>query len=335
MKKISITEEDLRQWYCYDNLSDYKIAEKLGCAPTTILLYRRKWNIKKLYKDKEWLNEQYNVKKRKLQDITAEINCGKDTVSLALRKFGFVVRRDRRSAKHTINERIFERIDTPEKAYWLGFITADGCITDDKKDRKAGYTYHYHRLSFILSRKDRCLLEAFRHFISAETIPIKNIEVFVRGKKYLQSSIRIASNLMARDLMAHGVVPRKSTKENPPIDIPDYLIRHFIRGEFDGDGCVTYSKEVRVTIVGSRKLMCWLKDQIGFGYIHRDKKSSELYSYNIYSRNECLQFYHKIYEGATIYLERKESVFHHIPGLNVEDIVRSPIEISESQAEMT
>lgn len=43
----------------------------------------------------------------------------------------------------------------------------------------------------------------------------------------------------------------------------------------------------------------------------------------------------KIYEGATIYLERKESIFHHIPDLNVEDIVRSPIEISESQAEMT
>lgn len=43
----------------------------------------------------------------------------------------------------------------------------------------------------------------------------------------------------------------------------------------------------------------------------------------------------KIYEGATIYLGRKESVFHHIPDLNVEDIVRSPVEISESQAEMT
>lgn len=34
--------------------------------------------------------------------------------------------------KYSVNEIFFEVINTEEKAYWLGFIFADGCVLDRK-----------------------------------------------------------------------------------------------------------------------------------------------------------------------------------------------------------
>ena len=33
------------------------------------------------------------------------------------------------------NENFFEKIDSPRKAYWLGFLYADGCILDQRKSK--------------------------------------------------------------------------------------------------------------------------------------------------------------------------------------------------------
>ena len=46
---------------------------------------------------------------------------------------------------------------------------------------------------------------------------------------------------MATDLAKYGIIPRKTGHEFLPIDeIPDNLIRHFIRGFFDGDGTYVF-----------------------------------------------------------------------------------------------
>lgn len=315
-KAIDITKEELVQMYCYDNMSDADIAPKYNVTPNAICYYRKKWGIKKLYRNKEWIDEKYNGQHLSLVDIAKLINCTEDTIGLAMRKFGLEIKRDRRgnAIKHNVNENIFHIIDTPEKAYWLGYITADGCISDDKKRRKSGYTYHYHRLTFCISKKDRYILESFRYFISGEDIKIQDNTVHAFGKEYEQSSMKVSSKTITDDLMKHGIMPRKSGNEKPPIGLPDYLVRHFIRGEFDGDGSVSISSKnlLRITIVGSKNLMEWIKQQFGYGSIRKDLKSPMLYEFQLYEQSEVLRFYKWLYDGATMYLPRKKAVFDSV-----------------------
>ena len=54
---------------------------------------------------------------------------------------------------YTLNENFFETIDTEDKAYWLGFIYADGYITKSKTGQ--------HNLGIKLSIKDLAHLQKF------------------------------------------------------------------------------------------------------------------------------------------------------------------------------
>ncbi len=54
--------------------------------------------------------------------------------------------------KKIYNENYFETIDSEDKAYFLGFIFADGCVTNDSKK------YRY-QLTLKLHSKDVGILE--------------------------------------------------------------------------------------------------------------------------------------------------------------------------------
>ena len=122
--------------------------------------------------------------------------------------------------------RIFETIDTEEKAYWLGFLYADGSVgsTDN-------------RIELGLAEKDLKQIEKFKNFIG---IPNK-ISYRATSKSYRYTFKSIPCKT---DLIKQGCVPKKSlilkfpTKEQVPQD----LIKHFIRGFFDGDGCISISE---------------------------------------------------------------------------------------------
>lgn len=59
------------------------------------------------------------------------------------------------SAKNVL--RIFENIDTEEKAYWLGFLYADGCVGSKES-----------KVELSLAEKDLRHMEKFRSFIGIE-----------------------------------------------------------------------------------------------------------------------------------------------------------------------
>lgn len=129
---------------------------------------------------------------------------------------------------YTFNKSFFKTIDNEQKAYWLGFIAADGNVGSDKKG-KARY------LAIGIKESDRHHLELFKSVINA-THPIKTVTCTNKGKKHKLSKITICSIGLADDLMFHGVKPRKSYDYKFPSTIPNNLLRHYIRGHFDGDG---------------------------------------------------------------------------------------------------
>lgn len=123
---------------------------------------------------------------------------------------------------YKLDENYFEKIDSEEKAYWLGFIYADGCNTRNQ-------------LVITLNKKDRELLVKFKKCLKSN-LRITNTSTNLNGKTFYQSTIRISRKKICNDLTNHGAIPAKSLVLTFPEWLDQKYIRHFIRGYFDGDG---------------------------------------------------------------------------------------------------
>lgn len=132
---------------------------------------------------------------------------------------------------------VFDVIDTPEKAYWLGFILADGCI--QKTDT----------LAINLGGVDREHLEKFELFIEAQQPMIKTRRHSVTGNDLV--CIQLSSKHLIESLQRHGIQRVKSGEERW-IDTP--FPRDFVRGVIDGDGIVRKDL-TEIGLVGSKELL--------------------------------------------------------------------------------
>lgn len=205
--------------------------------------------------------------------------------------------------KYSCNEKYFEKIDTEDKAYWLGFIYADGCVRNDKSV-----------LAIVLSKKDNELLETFNKCIDSN-YQIKNIN---RGN-FDYIDLRINSRKLCKDLIDKGCYPQKTFILKFPTQeqVPSHLINHFIRGYFDGDGCI-YANLCKV----NNRPSLFMRTEINFlgtkelleGILHyipssnakiSKKKTDNIYALRIYNKKEIILVMDYIYENATIFLHRK------------------------------
>src|SRR5699024_9205607 len=133
--------------------------------------------------------------------------------------------------KYKINHNFFDEIDTEEKAYWLGFLYADGCVREDRGCFRLG-----------LQARDVRHLEKFRESLDSNHT-IKETNKVTNEKIYYGNYIFIHSKKLVKNLVEKGCFENKSlTLKFPSYDIvPKHLIYHFIRGYFDGDGSVSYT----------------------------------------------------------------------------------------------
>jgi intein/homing endonuclease len=131
-----------------------------------------------------------------------------------------------------IDENVFDSIDTEEKAYWLGFIYADGCIGSSDNS-----------LEISLKSSDSEHLEKFNSFIKGPSNKVKigNVKC---GDKICERCRWAIHNFHIHEVLnSYGCVPAKSLIlefPNESIFKNKSLIRHFIRGYWDGDGCLSY-----------------------------------------------------------------------------------------------
>jgi len=162
------------------------------------------------------------------------------TVVKILKKNNVVIN-SHKYRKYIFNERFFQFIDTEEKAYWFGFLLADGSV-----DKNRG------RITLALAEVDKTHIEKFQNAIG-----VKNSLTYNQKTK----SYRLVLNSlpMKEDLMQIGCVDNKSYKDiRVPVlgNVESY--RHFLRGIFDGDGCVTYNENdnrYKVEFIGSPRLI--------------------------------------------------------------------------------
>lgn len=130
---------------------------------------------------------------------------------------------------HALDEGYFESIDTEGKAYWLGFITADGCVSAGAVGANG---WMRNQLSVKLKESDAGHLEKLRSALSAEA-PVR----FVPQATCSHGAVEIAVNSerIVDSLIRLGVTPRKSLVVEPWSG-PAELMRHYWRGMVDGDG---------------------------------------------------------------------------------------------------
>lgn len=213
---------------------------------------------------------------------------------------------------HHCNYDYFKNIDTEDKAYWLGFIYADGNVNNAKNTLRINLQDVDHK---HLSKLNKCIDGNF------------NVRAFDEkhgDKTYPMCQILVYSTNMVNDLINHGVIPNKTDKIIFP-ELSNELIRHFIRGYFDGDGSICERKHKK----GPSDLACsftcgslpFLEKlrQILFennikSYLVNTKGNKTYLSFAGLQNPDT--FLHYIYDDATIYLDRKyykkENLYKHL-----------------------
>jgi hypothetical protein len=146
---------------------------------------------------------------------------------------------------HSLDENVFSEISTEPQAYWLGFLTADGGISQ------------HSSLRINLQERDRAHVEAFQKFMQT-TIPVARQIVRCKDKYYPVSYLNIGSIKICADLARYGLGPQKSKTVRWPVTLPPHLAPHYIRGVFDGDGTwstVTKKGSIAWMLLGNRPFL--------------------------------------------------------------------------------
>lgn len=230
-------------------------------------------------------------------------------------------------SKYSYDKDFFETIDNQEKAYWLGFLYADGSITRFYRNEKLKSM----SLELTLKESDEGHLFRFLSDLNSN-VPIQTRKHSIQNKEYISKRVVINNTKMCRDLIKLGCTPQKSlTLEFPSSDIvsEDFLLS-FIRGYFDGDGCVHYSegmyyhknkgkeysqKSFVVSIVGTYEFLNSLKKILHNNNINSNEIKSgntgKAYELRLTDRHNIKNFYDLIYKNTNTYLKRKKEIFEY------------------------
>ena len=252
---------------------------------------------------------------KSMRQIEKDYGATRATVSKFLEKHNIKSTKGNHHRTYYHNEDYFENIDTEHKAYWLGFIFADGHITNHDK------RYGQDQFGISQNEQDIEILYKFKQDIEA-TNPIHkyNSDAHPIGKALCR--IQLVSQKTVNDLIDKGCYKQKSLILQPPKKVPQELMPHFIRGYFDGDGSITKTKNLHykktdgyaynINITCTKEIATWLLCYFDMGSIIKDSRRESTYYYSLGGHQQVISFYHKLYNGATIYMERKFQRFQEL-----------------------
>lgn len=232
--------------------------------------------------------------------IAEKLNCTLSNISRRLKKAGYKVlqnntkKRYSRRGRYYINQYFFETIDTEEQAYFLGIMYSDGSVSDD---------------FFYLKLTDEDVVQKFKKALQFEG----PIEYKHYKEKNYKDTYKLAVNCkkMVKDLIQLGCVKNKTKVIELP-NIRKDLIRHFIRGFFDGDGCLSLNNNVyhcRFDITcASEKFLKQIRPIITEQALTNGNlcKESKYEVWHLrYSGQQVKQILDWLYTDSTVYMERK------------------------------
>ena len=250
-------------------------------------------------KEKDLIVEAFCSGKN-IPDIIKEFKTTRRAVPEVLKEYDIYTLR---KGRYTLNENYFDEIDSERKAYWLGLIAADACVTETNY--------------FAISLKDRDILEELKkdlNFSGDVYTPKAESGIYYR--------LNFSSKKICDALRKHGIHERKSKTFDELPKMRRGLIRHFFRGYFDGDGTISSSKSTTVNthssfthdnyqmhIIATDSFCEVIKEivyeETGYELTISPSKSKGMSYARIFKNKALKDIYWFMYHNTDLYLERK------------------------------
>lgn len=235
--------------------------------------------------------------------------------------------------KYTKDLTFFEKIDNEVKAYFLGLLYADG------------YNYNNRFVIIGLQKEDKAILEKIAAELYKGKFPLYEY-VYNNSNWKDQIKLQISSRKISLDLANLGCHQNKSHTLLFPSEniIPFELKHHFLRGYFDGDGCVYNGKRkkckvkdkksngelyyrisiihnVKFQITGCFNFVDEYQNQLVKELSFKKNKLSKCrnsFTMEYSGRKQMEKFYNYLYKDANFYFTRKKEKFENT--INCADI---------------
>lgn len=322
-KKRIWTEEQIKQiidWYEKDGYTISYIAEKLlKCRSSSISTILKNNNITirgqksgrvlNINEEKEVI-DLYVHHRYSQQQIAEKFSCSSFVIHNILKRNNIKIISQPKINKQQ-REDYFDIIDSEHKAYWLGFIFADGNV-------------HKNELSIEIHEKDKALLEQFKEDLNL------NSKITIRHRKNTSvCCIRMTSSHLCNSLAQYGIIPNKTKNVHHLPEVPIDFLPHFLRGLIDGDGWITIDKSgyYHIGFVSNYQSVCEdfkkycniLTNNLCKAKITRKGKTP---CFQIQGKQATKQLATVLYKDNTICLSRKYRLVEPLFDLkNDEDIV--------------
>ena len=248
-------------------------------------------------KTKEYIEKYEKAKNMYLNgmSLTAigkELHIDRGRLSNNLKADGIIIINQQNKTK--FNENYFDVIDNEHKAYWLGFLYADGAISSSNNN-----------IELSLKSSDIQHLQKF----------VQDLE-YTEKKNIFQDEIRCRLNITNKhfkeSLIKLGCTPKKSLTIIFPTaeQVPDTFLFPFIRGYIDGDGSVMIGKNhkgeyivPRISVLGTKEFLETLLLKTGWKH-NTIQHPSGAYAID-WNGKYVMDYLNQLYQNATIYLDRK------------------------------
>ncbi len=199
---------------------------------------------------------------------------------------------------YQVNENFFKKIDSEGKAYLLGAFFSDGNIAKNKN-------------YISISSNDKDLIKTFKKLIKT------NHPIYCYKKSF---SLILCNKTLKESLIKLGLMPAKSYHELSIPNLSKKLIRHFIRGVYDGDGSYYLSSHENKYTYLYASLSCnslnfsnqikkLLEKElnINFHKVRLDKKpmQHQCYQLRLSRQQDVKKFINYLYKDSNYCLKRK------------------------------
>lgn len=237
-------------------------------------------------------------------EIGAQYNISRDSVYNLFKKHNLPVREFADSRReYDLNVHYFDEIDTPNKAYILGLLYADGCNKRSK-----------YQVDLSLQEDDKHILEEISKELETNK-PLRFKPYRDKNPNHKDQYILSITNKHISDVLCEvGMVNAKSLVLEFPKALDEELYPHFIRGYFDGDGCLYLGKdgknpEVSIisTVMFLEKVQSILDQKLGILMrIKSQKRYKPVTKVGVLTgRHKIVSFLNWIYQGAELKIDRK------------------------------
>ena len=242
----------------------------------------------------------YTKEMKSTLEIGEKYNIRKSEIRIILINEGIKLRKNSKANRiYSFNSHYFDNFSTPNQAYILGLLYADG-----------NNSLKYNRIKLSLIEKDKDVLEK----ISKELKNEKPLLIEYREKYDPMYTLVLYNHYLCVRLNNLGMVPCKSLTLQFPEWMDESLYSHFIRGYFDGDGCISKTgRGAKCNIVSSYDFCIYLSkfleeklDIYSVVYHAENPQTGRLF---INRKDDTKKFVDYMYKNADLYMNRKHDIY--------------------------